>query len=300
VPTPPKVLVSGSSGLIGAALVKELQTNGYQVTHLVRRSSVAPSDIVWDPTKPLAPGSVSGFNAVIHLAGESIVGRWTETKKRNIRESRVLGTRHLAEALAKTAVHPQVFICASAIGYYGDRGEEILREESPPGRGFLAEVCVEWETASAPAAQAGIRTALIRTSVVLSTSGGALAKMLTPFRLGLGGNVGDGRQWLSWIALQDEIGIIMHVLETNSLQGPVNTVAPNPVTNAEFTRTLGSVLSRPTIFPMPAFVARLALGQMADELLLFSQRVQPAKALASGYVFRQPDLRQALQLMLKK
>jgi uncharacterized protein (TIGR01777 family) len=212
----------------------------------------------------------------------------------------VLGTRHLAEALAKTAVPPQVFICASAIGYYGDRGEEILREESPPGRGFLAEVCVEWETASAPAAQAGIRTALIRTSVVLSTSGGALAKMLTPFRLGLGGNVGDGRQWLSWIALQDEIGIIMHVLETNSLQGPVNTVAPNPVTNAEFTRTLGSVLSRPTIFPMPAFVARLALGQMADELLLFSQRVQPAKALASGYVFRQPDLRQALQLMLKK
>jgi hypothetical protein len=300
VATPAKVLVSGSSGLIGAALVKELQTNGYQVMHLVRRSSAAPNQIVWDPTKPLAPGAVSGFNAVIHLAGESIVGRWTETKKRNIRESRVLGTRHLAEALAQTAVPPQVFICASAIGYYGDRGEEILREESPPGRGFLAEVCAEWEAASPAAVRAGIRTAHIRTSVVLSTSGGALAKMLTPFRLGLGGKIGNGRQWFSWIALRDEIGIIMHVLNSNSLRGPVNTVAPNPVTNAEFTRTLGSVLSRPTIFPMPAFAARLAFGQMADELLLVSQRVEPAKALASGYVFRQPDLRQALESILRK
>ena len=297
---PAKVLVSGSSGLIGAALVPALQENGYAVTHLVRGVPFSQNQVLWNPGEPIRPQLVSGFEAVVHLAGESIVGRWTETKKRRIRESRVVGTRHLAEALAKAADRPRVLVSASAIGYYGDRGEELLREERPSGSGFLPDVCLGWESASVPAAQAGIRTAQMRIGIVLSPNGGALAKMLTPFRLGLGGIMGSGRQWWSWIALQDVVGAILHVVKTNSLQGPVNAVAPNAVTNAEFTRTLGAVLSRPTIFPMPAFAARLALGQMAEELLLASQRVQPAKLLSSGYVFEQPDLRAALQASLKK
>ena len=243
---------------------------------------------------------MSGFDAVVHLAGESIVGRWTDAKKRAIRESRVAGTRHLAEALAGAAQPPSVLVSGSAIGYYGNRGEEILREESPSGHGFLPEVCVAWEAATTPAAKSGIRTAHIRTGVVLSESGGALAKMLTPFRMGLGGNMGNGRQWWSWIALQDLVGAILHVLKTDTVHGPVNGVGPNPVTNAEFTMILGSVLSRPTIFPMPAFAARLAFGEMANELLLASQRVEPARLIANGYVFQQPDLKPALAAILKK
>lgn len=297
---PAKVLVSGSSGLIGAALLSALQENGYEVTRLVRGWSSFPNQVRWNPTEPIRPQSLSGFEAVVHLAGESIVGRWTETKKRHIRESRVAGTRYLAEALAKAAERPRVLISASAIGYYGDRGTEILREESTSGTGFLPDVCLGWESATVPASHAGMRTAQIRIGIVLSAAGGALAKMLMPFRLGLGGNMGTGRQWWSWIALPDVVGAILHILKSSSLQGPVNAVAPNPVTNAEFTRTLGAVLSRPAILPMPAFAARLALGQMADELLLASQRVQPAKLLGSGYVFQQPDLQPALQALLKK
>ncbi len=294
----PRILVSGSSGLVGRALLPVLKANGYEVTRLIHGASSGPNVIGWDPSQSPAPESVSGFDAVVHLAGESIVGRWTDEKKQRIRDSRITGTRHLAEALARASHRPRVLVSASAIGYYGDRGDEILREESPSGSGFLAEVCLGWESATVPAAQAGIRTAHIRTGVVLSTEGGALSKMLTPFRLGVGGNVGNGRQWWSWIALEDEVGIILHVLKTESLQGPVNTVAPNPVTNAEFTKTLGSALSRPTIFPMPAFAARLAFGQMADELLLASQRVNPHRVMASGYVFQQPELRPALQALL--
>lgn len=293
-----KVLVSGSSGLVGSALIPALQQNGYEITRLVRRSS-SQNEIAWNPAEPVRPETVSGFEAVIHLAGETIADRWTEAKKRRIRESRVTGTQHLVEALAKAPAKPRVLLSASAIGYYGDRGDEILREESAPGKGFLADVCREWESANAPAAQAGIRTVQTRFGVVLSPIGGALAKMLTPFRLGLGGKMGTGRQWWSWIALQDVVGIILHALKTSSLQGPVNAVAPNPARNAEFTKILGAVLSRPTIFPMPAFAARLALGEMADELLLASQRVEPAKLKASGYVFRQPGLRPALEALLK-
>jgi uncharacterized protein (TIGR01777 family) len=242
---------------------------------------------------------VSGFDAVVHLAGESIVGRWTDAKKRRVRESRVQGTRNLAEALAAAPQRPHVFISASAIGYYGDRGEEMLREESSSGSGFLPDVCREWESAAEPATKAGIRTAQMRFGVVLSASGGALKKMLPPFRMGVGGNIGSGRQWMSWIDIDDVVGAIQHVITNETLRGPVNVIGPNPARNAEFTKTLASVLSRPAILPMPAFAARLAFGQMADELLLASQRVEAAKLLSSGYVFHRPVLRTALEAILK-
>src|SRR5580692_2200473 len=296
---PAKILVSGSSGLIGAALVPALQSNGYEVVRLVRGAS-ASGRVGWDPAQPLAPESVSGFEVIIHLAGESIVGRWTEAKKRRIRESRVQGTRALAAALAAAPQPPQLLISASAIGYYGNRGEETLREDSSSGEGFLPEVCREWEAAAEPASKAGIRAVQMRFGVVLSAVGGALQKMLLTFRMGVGGKVGNGRQWMSWIAIDDLVGAIQHVIKTDTLRGPVNGVGPGPVRNAEFTRTLASVLSRPAIFPMPGFAARLAFGQMADELLLASQRVEPAKLMASGYVFQKPDLSTALEDILKK
>jgi hypothetical protein len=300
-----KSLVSGVSGPIGAALMPSLESSGAQITRLMRAgSAVGPATttefIRWDPAKPIIPDAVSGFDAVVHLAGESIVGRWTAAKKAKIRDSRVVGTRNLAEALAQTKNKPQVFVCSSAIGYYGDRGDEVLNEKSAPGSGFLADVCREWERATQPAADAGIRTVQIRTGVVLSPKGGALAKMLAPFKLGIGGRVGTGRQWMSWIDVNDMVGAIHHILKTDSLRGPVNMVAPNPVTNVEFTKTLASMLRRPAIFPVPALAARLAFGQMADELLMGSQRVEPAQLLASGYSFRFLDLLASLENVLKR
>jgi uncharacterized protein len=297
---PGKILVSGSSGLIGAALLPALQSSGYEVTRLVRGAASGKGRIGWNPARPLAPESVSGFDAVVHLAGESIVGRWTEAKKRRIRESRVQGTRNLAEALAAAPLRPPLLVSASAIGYYGDRADETLREDSSSGDGFLPEVCREWESAAEPAAKAGIRTVQMRFGLVLSPSGGALQKMLLPFRMGVGGNMGNGHQWWSWVDIDDLVGAIQHVIKTDTLRGPVNVVAPSPTRNAEFTKTLASVLSRPAIFPMPAFAARLIFGQMGDELLLASQRVEPAKLMASGYVFQKPDLRPALSTILKK
>jgi uncharacterized protein (TIGR01777 family) len=266
---------------------------------LVREKPFGEAQILWDPEKPLSPESVSGFGAVIHLAGETIVGRWTKAKKTRIRDSRVLGTRHLAEALARAPQPPRVLISASAIGYYGDRGEEILQEDSPPGLGFLPEVCREWEAASQPASEAGIRTVTVRFGVVLSLTGGALQKMLPPFRMGLGGKIGNGRQWWSWIDVKDLVGSILHVLQSDVLHGPVNVVAPKPVRNAEFSKILATVLSRPSIFPMPAFFARLVLGQMANELLLASQNVKPAKLIATGFSFQHADLKQSLVAILK-
>jgi uncharacterized protein len=294
-----KILVSGVSGPIGAALLPSLNAQGYKVARLVRGAS-GEDRILWNPAQPLDPRSVSGFDAVIHLAGETVVGRWTESKKAAIRDSRVLGTRNLAEGLAQAPERPRVLISASAVGYYGDRGDEVLREESPAGRGFLSEVCRAWEAAAEPAARSGIRTAQIRVGMVLSPDGGALPRMVPPFRLGLGGKIGNGRQWMSWVHVQDIVGAIPHILKTDSLQGPINMVSPNPVTNGEFTKTLAAVLSRPAIFPMPAFAARLAFGQMAEELLLASQRVEPAKLLASGYTFQHPELTLALQEILKR
>ena len=297
---PAKILVSGSSGLIGAALIPALKSGGYDITCLVRGTASRRDQIQWDPAQPLVPESVSGFDAVVHLAGESIVGRWTEAKKRRIRESRVQGTLRLAEALAQAPQRPRVLISASAIGYYGDRGDEALREDSASGSGFLPEVCREWEDATEPATKAGIRTVQVRFGLVLSRHGGALHKMLPPFRLGVGGNMGNGRQWWSWIDIDDLVGAVQHVIKAETLRGPVNVVGPNPVMNAEFTKILASALSRPAIFPMPAFAARLVFGQMGDELLLASQRVEPAKLLASGYVFQKPILRAALEGILKK
>jgi uncharacterized protein (TIGR01777 family) len=255
--------------------------------------------VPWDPARPISPDAVSGFDAVIHLAGESIVGRWTGTKKAKILESRVVGTRNLATALAQAKEKPQVFICSSAVGYYGNRGDELLKEESSSGSGFLPEVCRLWEAGTRPAAEAGIRTTQIRTGVVLSAKGGALAKMLLPFKLGVGGRLGDGRQWMSWIDLQDMVGAIHHILKNDLLQGPVNVVAPRPVTNAEFTKTLANVLSRPAIFPVPAFAVKLGFGEMGEDVLLASQRVEPTKLVASGYPFRYRELRDSLQHVLK-
>jgi uncharacterized protein len=295
-----RILISGASGPIGAALLPALKANGAMVTCLVRKSAAGKDEIVWDPTRPLAPDSVSGFDAVIHLAGESIVGRWTAAKKRRILESRAQGTSHLAEAVAKASQRPRVFISASAVGYYGNRGDEILREDSPSGQGFAAEICRQWEGATQPAAQAGIRTVQMRIGVVMSAEGGALPEMLTPFRLGLGGRLGNGRQWWTWVSIRDVVGAIQHVLNHESLTGPVNTVAPNPVTNAEFTRILASVLNRPAIFPMPAFAVRVIFGEMGEELFLGSQRVEPAKLAATGYQFQHPDLKNALKEILQR
>lgn len=294
-----RVLVTGVSGPIGAALLPSLKAAGAQVTRLVRGRSSGEGQISWDPEQPLAPETVSGFDAVIHLAGETIFGRWSETKKEKIRNSRVRGTQHLAQALARAPRQPRVFLVGSATGYYGDRGDEILREDSRNGTGFLPQVCREWEAASQAAADAGIRTAHVRTGIVLSPKGGALSQMVPPFRLGVGGRLGSGRQWMSWIHVQDVVGVLHFILKTDTLAGPVNMVAPHPVTNAEFTRVLAGVLSRPAIFPVPAFALRIAFGQMADEALLSSQRVEPARLAASGYSFQYSDLKPALSAILK-
>jgi len=298
-----RVLVSGASGPIGKALLPSLRTNGAHITRLVRDNAPPTySDeqtISWHPEQPLSADALSGFDAVIHLAGETIVGRWTESKKTKIRDSRIIGTRNLAESLAQAKHRPQIFLCSSAIGYYGNRGDEALTEESAPGTGFLAEVCQEWEAATHPAAEAGIRTVAIRTGVVLSREGGALAKMLPPFKMGVGGKIGDGHQWMSWIDVQDLVGAIHHILKSDLLYGPVNMVAPRPVTNAEFTQTLASVLSRPAVFPMPAFAVKLLFGEMGETVLLGSQRVEPTQLVSSGYPFRFRDLRASLQNTLK-
>ena len=295
-----KVLVTGSTGFIGSALVSALTAAGHQVTRLVRKLAGA-GEVRWDPTAgAIDTGGLEGHDAVVHLAGENIAGRWTAAKKQRIRESRVNGTRLLTEALAKLSRRPRALVCASAIGYYGDRGEEKLREGSPPGKGFLADTCVAWEAAAKPAADAGLRVVHLRIGVVLHPAGGALKQMLLPFKLGAGGVIGSGRQYMSWIALDDLIGIFQHALANDSLRGPANAVAPNPATNREFTKTLGKVLSRPTIFPMPAFAARLAFGEMADELLLASTRVEPARLAASGYSFAYPQLEAALRHLLSR
>jgi uncharacterized protein (TIGR01777 family) len=294
-----RILVTGSSGLIGSALIPSLKSVGVRITRLVRPSTTrGTSDeerIHWNPAQPISPDAVSGFDAVIHLAGESIIGRWTAKKKIRLRDSRIPVTTNLAQALAQAKSKPQIFLSASAIGYYGNRGDELLTEESSPGTGFTADLARDWELASLPAAKAGIRTVQMRIGLVIATAGGALPKMLPAFKFGLGGKLGDGHQWMSWIGLQDMIGAIQHLLRSDLMHGPVNLVAPRPVTNDEFSKTLGGVLSRPALFPVPAFAARLAFGEMADELLLASQRVEPTKLISSGYPFRCPTLRQSLE-----
>lgn len=296
---PMNVVVSGSRGLVGSALVPFLTAGGHVVRGLVREGGNA-TDLAWRPDRGELDGrGFDGVDAVVHLAGESVAeGRWNAAKKERIRSSRVGGTRLLAETLAKQAVPPKVLICASAVGYYGDRGDALLDESSPLGAGFLADVCREWEGAARPAAERGIRVVHLRFGVILSARGGALARMVPPFRLGLGGPLGNGRQWMSFIALDDVLGIVARALTDDALRGAINAVAPEPVTNADFTRTLARVLGRPAFLAMPSFAARLAFGGVADELLLASQRVLPRKLLERGHTWGWPTLEGALRHLL--
>ncbi len=293
--------MSGSHGLVGMALIKALESESHDIFRLVRHAPNVETEIEWSPDRySIALARLEGFDAVVHLAGESIAeGRWTDEKKKRIRESRVKGTRLLGDALANLTNPPQTFVCASAIGFYGDRGDEVLTEKSEPGKDFLSDVCVEWEKATALATEKGIRVVNCRFGIILDAKGGALAKMLPPFRMGVGGKIGSGKQWMSWIALDDVVGGIKFALANDSIRGPVNFVAPAPVTNAEFTKTLGKVLSRPTIFPIPAFGVRLLFGEMADALLLSSQRVESAVLQTSGYLFQYAQLERALRHVLK-
>ena len=295
-----KILVSGSHGLVGRALLSRLSSEGHEVARLVR-SGGGTSEVHWDPESgSIETDRLGGFDGVVHLAGESIAGgRWTAEKKRRIRDSRVKGTALLASSLAATPSPPKVFICASAVGYYGDRGGEELDESKPPGSGFLPEVCVQWESATHPAAERGARVVNLRFGVILSREGGALAQMLPPFRMGAGGPVGSGKQYLSWISLDDAVEGILFALRRDDLRGPVNVVSPQPVTNAGFARALGRAVRRPAVMPLPAFAARIAFGEMADALLLASARVTPAKLQAAGYSFRFPEINGALQLALE-
>ena len=293
------VLVTGSHGLIGSALMPFLGGDGHQVRRLLRTESDESGTTSWNPDAgTFAPGAFAGIDAVVHLAGESIAsGRWTTARKSNIRDSRVIGTRNLCTALAGLETPPRVLVAASAIGFYGDRGDELLDESAPPGSGFLPDVCQEWEDAVAPARARGIRVVHLRTGIVFSRRGGALAQMLLPFKLGAGGVLGSGNQYMSWVALDDMLGIVLHALTDTSINGPVNAVA-GAVTNRYFTKTLGTVLHRPTIFPVPAFAVRLLFGEMGDALLLASTRVTPTRLTEAGFEFAYPDLEDALRHVL--
>ena len=292
------IAISGASGLVGSALNARLSLRGTRVLNVSRNLSGKPTDhVIWSPGGGIIePARLEGVDAFVHLAGENIAtGRWTGTKRARIRNSRVEGTRVIASTLAKLERKPSVLVCASAIGYYGNRGDQVLDESSAPVTGFLAEVCRDWEEATRSAEDAGIRVVHLRIGVIISRGGGALPQMLTPFKLGVGGRIGNGRQFWSWVALEDVVGSIQHVIDHQNICGPVNSVSPQPMTNNDFTKTLGAVVGRPTVFPMPAFAARLVLGQMANDLLLSSARVVPRQLEASGYRFRQPDLAHTLE-----
>jgi uncharacterized protein (TIGR01777 family) len=294
-----RIVMSGASGLIGSALAPALASRGHEVVPLVRRQPRSGERAIgWDPEAgTIDRAALEGSDVVINLAGENVFGRWTEDKKRRIRESRVNGTRLISETIAGLARRPSVLLAASAIGYYGDRGDEELTEQSSPGDDFLAQVTRDWEAASAPAARAGIRVVNLRFGVVLSPAGGALGTMLPPFRLGLGGHVGSGTQFLSWIAIDDAVGAILLALDTTAIAGPLNITAPEPVTNRDFAKTLGRVLGRPAVLPVPAFVLRMAFGEGA-EMLQGGQRARPARLLASGFQFRHADIEAALRHLL--
>lgn len=296
-----RVAVTGSHGLIGEALVRFLSAAGLQMTRVVR-SDPGPGEVGWDPTGGVIQADgLRGIGAVVHLAGEPIAAqRWTEAHKRRVRDSRVLGTRLIAQALAGLHDGPKVLVCSSGMNYYGDRGDEVLTEDSGPGEGFLARVCQEWEAAADPARAAGVRVVHLRTALVLSPRGGLLKKVLPLFKLGLGGRLGSGRQYWSWISVDDVVGIIGHALSSDALAGPVNTAAPAPVTNEEFTSTLAGVLGRPALAPVPKFGPRILLGQMADELLFSSARLLPARLQAHGYEYRHPKLEPALRDLLDR
>ncbi len=295
-----KIAIAGSSGLLGSALIPALEADGADVIRLVRNTPRA-NEVEWHPNQDAVdPAKLNGFDAVINLAGENVAeGRWTDEKKRRIHDSRVHGTHLLSEAIAKAPEKPQVFLCASATGIYGDRENETLDEQSESGGGFLAGVCREWEKATEPASKAGVRVVNLRFGPVLAREGGMMEKMLTPFKMGLGGKIGSGKQYISWVAIDDAVKAILLALKDSSIRGPLNVVSPNPVTNEQFTKALGEVLSRPTVMAMPAFAARLAFGEMADEMLLVSQRVVPKKLNQLGYEFTFPELESALRSYLR-
>ena len=293
----PSVAITGASGLIGSALADALAADGYVVRRFVRVGRQArPGDILWDPVRQvLEPAELEGVDAVVHLAGEPIGQRWTSAVRRRIRESRIAGTRLLAASIASLSRPPRVFASGSAMGIYGSRGDEVLSETSPIGDDFLAELAADWEAEADRAAPAGVRVVKLRTGLVLSPRGGALARLLLPFRLGVGGRVGSGRQWVSWIALSDTVRAIRHVMASDGVAGPVNLAAPTPVTNAELSSTLGKVLHRPALIPVPAVALRAVFGEMADATLLASQRMQPRRLLESGFQFDHPRLESALR-----
>lgn len=298
-----RVLISGGMGTVGSALTDSLRSDGAVVNHLVRgKAKRSPDDVLWNPTSAIVDvPAMEGYDAVVHLSGASIAhGRWTKARKLIIRNSRVDTTRVLVDALARLKQKPGVFVCASATGYYGSRGDEILTETSGNGSDLLGLLCRAWEAEASRAALSGIRTVIARFGIVLSQKGGALPTMVTPFRLGLGGRLGSGKQWMSWIALEDVVAIIRAAIAEKSWSGAFNLVAPDPIQNAEFTRVLAGVLHRPAFFAVPAFALRIALGEMADALLLASQRVQPAKLQAAGYRFRHENLEEVLFNTLNK
>lgn len=300
-PGPPTtIVVTGATGLIGRALVARLRARGHTVRRALSAGHAATAgDFTWDAAAgALDPATLAGASAIVHLAGEPVAQRWTPERKRAILESRAHGTALIARAIAQLDAAPPTLLSGSATGYYGDRGDELLDEGSAPGTDFLAGVCRAWEGATEPAAAAGARVVLLRTGIVLDPGGGALARLLTPFRLGVGGPIGGGRQWMSWISLEDELRAIEHALFTESLRGPVNLVAPTPVTNAEFASTLGRVLARPALLPLPGLALELLYGEMATETLLAGQRAMPRALLGSRFAFAHPTLEQALRSML--
>jgi uncharacterized protein len=298
-----KILITGASGLIGKALQESFKQKGHQMLLASRSEAKDDRHIQWSVETGFRDEDLSrleGLDAVVHLAGENVSGlRWTDEKKKAIRDSRVFGTRSMIETFDKLAEKPKVFISGSAIGFYGDRGDEELTESSSAGKTFLADVCREWESESRRAEDLGIRTVLLRTGIVLSKDGGALATMLTPFKFGVGGVVGDGKQWMSWISLDDVVGIVNFVLENETVRGAVNVVAPNPVSNEQFTKSLGTVLYRPTFLPLPEFAVHMVFGEMGDALLLDSTKVIPKRLTDTGYQFKFTNLREALENAVK-
>lgn len=295
------MLITGASGLIGKALQASMAGSDDDLLLASRKAGDNDDRIQWTVEEGFTETDrLEGLDAVIHLAGENISGlRWTDEKKKAIRDSRVIGTRNVVEAISKLKVKPKVLVTSSAIGYYGECGDEEVTESSMPGDDFLAEVAKAWETESRRAEDAGVRTVLLRTGIVLSKNGGALGTMLLPFKLGVGGVIGSGRQWMSWISIDDHVRVIRHVIENESIRGAVNSVAPGPVTNEQFTKILGEVLYRPTILPLPSFAVSMLFGEMGDALLLSSTRVVPKRLLDSGFEFKYPDLKSALEHILK-
>ncbi|MBZ9595523.1 TIGR01777 family oxidoreductase [Streptomyces yangpuensis] len=295
-----RIAVTGSTGLIGSALVRSLRADGHEVVRFVRREPAAPDEARWDPERGhVDPAGLAGCGAVVHLAGAGIGDhRWTAAYKRKIRDSRVLGTAAIANALAGLDEPPAVLVSGSAVGYYGDTGDRPVDEDTPAGHGFLPSVCVEWEAAAAPAREAGIRTAFARTGLVVAKEGGAWGRMFPLFRAGVGGRLGDGRQYWPYISLRDEVAALRHIIDTPSLSGPVNLTAPEPLTNRQVTAAMGRVLRRPAVLPVPAVALRIALGEFSEDVL-GGQRARPARLLESGFVFRDPGIEQAIRAALQ-